>query len=267
MKYSIITPTYKRPDKLIRCVESILSQKRNMENGEEVSSFDFELIVVNDSPVYDYSFFENYLNKIKEENLKLFAKIKYFINEKNMGVNYSRNYALDYVSKDVTSDYIIFLDDDDWLSCNALETANKVIKNNLNQKWYVSNLAKEDNTSFTKNKTNKNIINYFYNYLLLKNFSGDVTHTIKSEIATQFRFSNKIKNGEEWTYFIQIPHNFFYYDNNSKFTNGYSTEGVNISMQKSYGSNTKILWGEINSFKMFIMLMLREVKVLVHKFI
>ena len=112
MKYSIVTPTYNRPDKLIRCMESALSQNK-INNIKE--NFDFELIVVNDSPVYDYSIFDNYLDKLKSEDFENFCKIKYFVNEKNMGVNYSRNYALDYVSKDTLSDYVIFLDDDDWL--------------------------------------------------------------------------------------------------------------------------------------------------------
>jgi glycosyltransferase involved in cell wall biosynthesis len=174
-----------------------------------------------------------------------------------MGVNYSRNTALDYIKNDKSSDYVIFLDDDDWLSDGTLIYCNNVIKNNPNKKWYVSNRAKESGESLTKNRTNKTILYYFFDYLLTKRFSGDVTHIIKSEIATRFHFSKKIKNGEEWTYFIQIPYKFFYYNHNSTFTNGYSNDGLNTSMQKTYLSNTLNLFKEIKNLKMFFILTVR----------
>ena len=251
MKYSVITPTYNRPNKLIRCVESVLNQNKSNNIKED---FDFELIIVNDSPLFDYSIFNSYLDKLKIENFENFSKIKYFINKENMGVNYSRNLALDYVSKDTLSDYVIFLDDDDWLSDDALKNINNILRkyraknNNIAQNWLVTNISL-NNISLTKNNTNKSMINYFFDYLIMKKFWGDVTHTIKSEIATRFRFSNKIKNGEEWTYFIQIPYNFLYENINTKNVEEYQDDGLNSSMQSTYKLNTKVLWRNFKDFK------------------
>ena len=49
MKFTIITPTYNRPDELARAVESVLGQTYQ----------DFQMVIINDSPDYDYTSFEN----------------------------------------------------------------------------------------------------------------------------------------------------------------------------------------------------------------
>lgn len=207
MKFSIITPTYKRPKELERAINSVLKQDYT----------NFELIIINDSPDFDYSELEN------KEILKD-KRIKYFKNEKNMGVNFSRNFALDKVSED--SDYIIFLDDDDWLNENCLSEAVKIIKENPNYSWYVSNRADfKTNESITKNNTNKKEINYLKDYLIFKKFKGDATHIISTKYK-DIRFSKKVKQAEEWFYFVQLPKKFFYYDFNSTFSRGYEEVGI-----------------------------------------
>lgn len=70
------------------------------------------MIIVNDSPEYNYQRIEEFL---KDKNDK---RIKYFKNDQNRGVNYSRNRAIDQISTD--SDYTFFLDDDDRLTRDSL---------------------------------------------------------------------------------------------------------------------------------------------------
>lgn len=203
MKFSIITATYKRPRELIRAVQSVLDQNYP----------DFEMIIVNDSPDFDYSEFEN-------EELIKDSRVKYFKNKENKGVNFSRNFALDNVGTD--TDYIIFLDDDDWLNTKTLYTAAKIITDKPKQNWYVSNRAYSNNISITKNNTKKTKIDYMTDYLITKKFSGDSTHCIDFNKNKKLRFPVSIGKSldEAWYYFMQVDKKFYYYDFNSTLTDG-----------------------------------------------
>lgn len=250
MKYSILTPTFNRPEPLLKCLNSVLFQNHK----------DFEMIIINDSPLYDYSEVEKYIQDKKD------SRIKYFKNEKNSGVNFSRNFALANISDD--SDYVIFLDDDDWLHSNALSDIENILISNKNKNkkinWLVTNRS-IGNTSLTENKTKKSKLNYFFDYLIFKRFVGDCTHTIDSNTATKYKFSEKVKNGEEWTYFIQLPTDIHYENINTTNSEGYNDLGLNASMQKSYRENTRKLFGEIKNCKMIIMLILRSLNSLLRK--
>ena len=250
MKYSIVTPSYNRPEALRKCIDSVLFQNHK----------DFEILIVNDSPLHDYSSLENYLLELKDN------RVKYFKNKNNCGVNFSRNFALENISKD--SDYIIFLDDDDWLHPNALTELDNILENTDNKKekinWLVTNRSVGEN-SLTKNKTGRDMLNYFSDYLIFKRFTGDCTHAIKSEVAKRYKFSKLVKNGEEWTYFIQLPINMYYKNINTTNSDGYSPLGLNASMRKSYKTNTRILCREIKNSKMVMMLVLREINSLFRK--
>ncbi len=240
MKYSIITSGYNEPALLKKCMKSVLAQ-----------SYDnFEHIIINDSPDYDYSSFDNYQNTLSEPE-KL--KVKYFVNKKNIGNNASKEFAFTKVSSD--SEYIIFLDHDDWLYPNALEEINKILagedkikKETKVIQWLVTNRSVQGK-SLTKNNTNKNTINYFWDYLILKKFSGDATHTIKTSLAKKAVFSKNIKNGEEWYYFIQLQNNFSYFDINTTSSLGYLKTGVTALIKNKYTENTWLIWKEILSFK------------------
>lgn len=239
MKFTIITPTYNRPDRLAHAVESVLDQTYQ----------DFQIIIINDSPDYNYQDFENkYLGN---------QKIIYIKNTQNFGVNFSRNVALEK-TKDLNSDYVLFLDDDDWLTPDALGNINNILeKENIN--WLVTNRVSGD-TKLTKVKKLKNKYNYFWDMLMFRNIYGDATHVIKSEIATQFRFCSHVKNGEELYYFAQLPFNFAYRDINSTDSNGYTENGLTDVLKNKYKENTKSLWKEKLNWKIFIYLTLRSLK-------
>ncbi|MGI6348015.1 MAG: glycosyltransferase family 2 protein [Patescibacteria group bacterium] len=247
MKFSIITPTHQRPKELERAINSILGQDYN----------NFEFIIVNDSPDFDYSELEN-MEILKDR------RIKYFKNEKNMGVNFSRNFALDNVSED--SDYIIFLDDDDWLNEKCLSEAVKAIKENPNYNWYVSNRADfRSNKSITKNNTKKVEINYLVDYLIKKRFYGDATHCIDFKKNKKTRFPVNIGKhlDEAWYYYIQIDNKFYYYDFNSTFSYGSGDMTIYSKRNKKERlSNSKILFKDsiINkrlNFKLLLYFVLR----------
>lgn len=211
MKFSIITPTHKRSDKLTHCVNSVLNQDYK----------DFEMIIVNDYP--------NDLSYLDFEKNITDSRIKYFKNDKNMGVNYSRNFALDNLSKD--SDYVILLDDDDWFANDTLLTFEKLIKENPDENWLVTNRAYENGKSLTSAPKNNTNYNYALDYLICKKFKGDATHCIKTNRIKNIRFSKTIKQGEEWFFFYQLglKNKFFYSSHNSTISEGYdSVKGLNF---------------------------------------
>ena len=244
MKYSIIIPTYKRQEKLKRAIQSVLDQKGN---------FDIQIIIINDSPDYDYSMFESWLVDMKNSSTR---SIVYNKNTENKGVNFSRNYALTLVAED--SSYVIFLDDDDWFEIDALGDIDNYLRLNKGIQWLLTNRVKQTGESLTTVSKNKKSFNYFLDYLVCKCIMGDATHIIKKQIATSYKFSNKIKNGEEWFYFIQIPSRFSYKNLNSTKSEGYSDTGLNVGMQKTYKINTRILWSEITGLKMFVYISIRS---------
>lgn len=211
MKFSIITPTYKRADKLPRAVESVLKQ----------SHTDWEMIIVNDSP--DDATYVSFEKNISD------PRVIYLKNEKNEGVNYSRNRALDSLSKD--SDWVIFLDDDDYFTLDALETFSNLITANPDKKWFVTNRAYPDGKSLTSAPKNNALYSYACDYLIFKRIKGDATHCVNTKLISNIRFSRQIKQAEEWFFFYQIGlhEKIFYSSHNSTLTDGYDkSSGLNF---------------------------------------
>ena len=210
MKFSIITPTHKRIDGLMRAVASVQAQ----------TYIDWEIIIVNDSPAdTSYATFSSHIND---------PRIRYISNTSNLGVNASRNKALDALS--INSEWVIFLDDDDYLAPDTLATYVDLISKHKDVSWFVTNRALRDGTSLTKIAKPDTVYSYAWEYLILKRCKGDATHCISTASLNNIRFSKKIKQGEEWFFFYQlgVKHKMFYHDHNSTISDGYSPTGLNF---------------------------------------
>lgn len=209
MKFSIITPTFRRKELLVRAVTSLLVQTYK----------DWEMIIVNDSPT-DLSYKE-FASSINDR------RIHYHQNITNKGVNYSRNLAITKVSSD--SKWIIFLDDDDYFSPDALKTFSDLTLLHHDIKWFMTNRAVVDGTPLTISPKDDISYSYAWSYLISKRIKGDATHCIETKLITQLqaRFSKYIKQGEEWFFFYQIGLHtkLFYHDHNSTISGGYDTVG------------------------------------------
>lgn len=103
---SVIVPIYNVGKYLKECIESILRQKYK----------DFELLLVNDGST------DNSFNICKEYE-KNDNRIK-LISKKNGGLSDARNVGLDYA----TGEYVIFIDSDDYVASDLLETLYVEIK-------------------------------------------------------------------------------------------------------------------------------------------
>ena len=213
MKFSIITPTFKRKDLLTRAVKSLLAQTYS----------DWEMIIVNDSPTdIEYRDFVSSIND---------ARIHYHVNNHNKGVNYTRNQALEKVSAD--SRWVIFLDDDDYFAPDTLKTLHDLILLHTDIKWFVTNRALTNGKSLTRFPNNEKKYSYAWPYLILKRCKGDATHCIETKLINQEKvmFSEHVKQGEEWFFFYQLGLKtpMYYSDHNSTITDGYSTStGLNF---------------------------------------
>jgi len=211
MRFSIITPTYKRAEKLLRAVQSVHAQ--TYEN--------WEMVIINDSPNdQGYATFASSIND---------PRIHYHINKTNSGVNFSRNRALDRVSAE--SNWIIFLDDDDYLAPDALQTFHDLIIGYPHIHWFITNRAHKDGTPITKIAKTDRMYSYIRDYLLLRRCKGDVTHAINTSQIHRIRFPSHVKQGEEWFFFYQLglTEKMFYHDHNSTISGGYDEEhGLNF---------------------------------------
>lgn len=100
-KVSIIVPIYNAEKYLSRCLDSLINQTYS----------NIEIICVNDGSTDDSL-------KIIEDYSKKFNKI-IIINQKNQGVSKARNVAL----QNVTGEYVMFIDSDDWIELETCEKA------------------------------------------------------------------------------------------------------------------------------------------------
>lgn len=209
--FTIITPTYKRSEQLKRAIVSVRKQ----------TYANYKLIIVNDSPD-DESY------SAIEEMCHDDSKILYLVNEKNMGVNFTRNRALSLVHKD---SWVIFLDDDDYLAEDALAHFKKLNEAHPHINWFMTNRALTNGTSLTHAPRQNKKYSYAWDYLITKQIKGDATHCICKKSIGTIQFSTTIKQGEEWFFFYQLglTEKLFYVNHNSTLSGGYDMhQGLNF---------------------------------------
>lgn len=100
---SVVVPVYKVEKHIHRCVDSILRQ----------SFSDFELILVDDGSPDNCS-------TICDEYAKKDSRVRVF-HQENQGVSAARNFGIDWVQKNSDSQWITFVDSDDWCHPRMLE--------------------------------------------------------------------------------------------------------------------------------------------------
>ena len=101
-KLSVIIPVYNGEDYIRECLDSIVNQSIGIEN--------IEVIIVNDNST------DNSLNIINEY-CSNYPNFKVITNKSQLGAGESRNKAIG----EVNSDYLTFIDCDDFISLNAYE--------------------------------------------------------------------------------------------------------------------------------------------------
>lgn len=210
--FTIITATLNRPESVLKSVDSVLMQ----------TNANWRLLLVIDDPVSDYSS----LSHLSSTN----PKITLLQNKENVGKNASVNRALALLREENFAGYIIFLDDDDWLSPSCLQDFTDAIANSKESNWLVSQRVNIFNQMpFTKNTTGRTVINYFKDSLVSHRFSGDTTHCLNFQWVKHVSFPTQIKNAEEWLYFSEVATlepNFTYLPKAGTYSEGYAEAGL-----------------------------------------
>lgn len=135
---SVVIPVYNQENYLRKCLDSIVNQSLGIEN--------IEVIAVNDKST------DNSLAILKEYEAK-YPSFKIINHNKNQGAGKAKNTGV----KNITSDYLTFLDSDDFLDENVLEENLNLIKDNDCDLLYFNwEIYPDDEDSIHKPKINEN---------------------------------------------------------------------------------------------------------------
>lgn len=207
---SIVVPVYKVENYLCRCIESVLCQ----------TFIDFELILVDDgSP--------DNCGNICEEYAKKDNRI-HVIHKKNGGLSDARNFGIMWILYNSTSDWVTFLDSDDWIHPQYLEKLYYAAKNN-GMKISVCSFVKtsEHNISSKKIEITEKIVDT-ESFFCQKNINAVVAwgKLYKKLLFTSIKYPyGKLHEDEFTTYkilfkydkiaFIEQPLYYYFYNENS----------------------------------------------------
>lgn len=175
-KISVIVTVYNTEKTIEKCLNSILNQTNEV----------FEIIVINDGSK-DNS--EKIIKNIQEKN----ENVKYFYKE-NSGVSDSRNYGIEKAE----GDYILFVDSDDYIENNLIETLYKfivddidLIKFKLKKIDYAGNILEKVNGPVFKKLSGEEAFNILYYQDIL--LDSPCVYLIKKElfVKNDLRFQGK----------------------------------------------------------------------------
>lgn len=172
MKISIIIPVYNAEKYIVRCLNSILNQ----------DFCDFEVILVNDSSTDNSA----YIIKPFTQQNKHFRLIE---NSTNLGTMCSREIGY----KNATGNYIIFVDSDDELAEDALDTLYSAIVSS-DADIVISDYRLLLSRGKSIIKTQKLTHRSDSNFLIKALFSGEVSHCLWGKIYSKKLFEKPLIN-------------------------------------------------------------------------
>ncbi|WP_321426764.1 glycosyltransferase family 2 protein [uncultured Bacteroides sp.] len=172
ISFSIVTPVYNREDCILRCLNSVTNQ-----NCQTI-----EHLIINDGST------DGTLDILKKysENHSHVTILNF---ENNRGVNAARNLAI----KQCKNSYIIFLDSDDYMSNQALNTITEKISlypGYLHYLFAMDDMTVYYNSNPLLNCESKEIqfINWIKNEIV-----GDFLHIMSREMIQQFPFNENLR--------------------------------------------------------------------------
>ena len=171
-KISVICPTYNRAQKVVRAIESLVSQK----------SKDWELIVVDDGSKDD-----------TESRIREFLpsdNIKYYKLEKNCGVCAARNYGI----TKALGEWIFLLDSDCALLDGSMKTLNEIIERNPDVSFHKFSVQTFDRKIIGKEL--KTTLRVKSNQFLKGMIKGEYTPCVRKELLVRHPFVECINGGE-----------------------------------------------------------------------
>lgn len=194
-KVSIIVPMYNSQKTIERCVNSLVNQTwKNLD------------IVLIDDGSYDDTL--NIINNIKDERIRVFS-------QENKGVSAARNLGL----KKAVGEFLIFVDSDDYISLNMIESLmlyakedslvfSNIFINDINQ-LYELKIFQNSNELISKEKAMKEIISGGAGLICSKLISRRLVE------RNEVKFNEEIFLGEDQLFFLEVAalsNNFYHVD-------------------------------------------------------
>jgi glycosyltransferase involved in cell wall biosynthesis len=196
--FGIVTPTYKRANLVTRAVDSAISQ---------TYPHWIHCVVDDCSPDDTPQAMEQYADN---------PKIHYIRQEKNGGMNVSRNTALDYLINNKLCDFIVFLDDDDYFTPDALRVAAETIAAHPDNRWFACHRVHSDGSKVSQ-ILRFGEVSYFDN-IARDAGNGDTTNIIAADLIGPIRFTDDPGiRSRAWHFFVQlgVKANVFFYDHDA----------------------------------------------------
>lgn len=178
MKVSIVTPTYNCEKYISNTIDSILNQTFS----------DFEVLIVDDCST------DGTVSLIKKYNDE---RIKLYVNEKNCGAAYCRNFALSKAQ----GEFIAFLDGDDMWLPKKLETMLKFIEQN-NYDFAYSDYYESTDGLIKKHITGPKVMTH--NKFLRNCYVGCLTVVYRKSIFPDLQIPNDIMKRNDYALWLKI---------------------------------------------------------------
>jgi len=174
---SVVMLTYKRADIAPKAIESILNQ--NYKN--------FEFIILNDgSP--------DNTDEVIAEYLKKDSRIRYYKNEKNKGIAYSRN----RVAELARGKYIAIMDDDDESLPDRIEEQAAYLENHPEITAVAGQIIGLPRIPLNHNEIATGLIQY-------NNFgNSNVMYRRQFAKNNKIKYNTKLKASEDWDFWLKM---------------------------------------------------------------
>ncbi len=211
-KYSVIIPVYNAEKTLRRCVDSLLSQKRE----------DVEIILINDGSTDNG-------REICEQYEKEYQQV-IFVDKENGGVSTARNAGLDVAS----GEYITFVDSDDWVTDDYFLSIDDVLSEyNYDFIRFSFCTARNINAGISA-KSRETAISKIIEDICNKSINGPVAKIYKREIVSgcNVRFPEGASIAEDRAFNIAYSTHIKSYRVSSKQVYFVSTENENSLSRK-----------------------------------
>lgn len=227
MDISIITPVYHGNKYINSYLKSILKASDKILNNVEV-------ILVNDSPEVKIEYDENLASKIKFRIIE---------NKNNMGIHKSRVAGV----REAKGKYILFLDQDDEITENALVTQLDIIQNGAD--IVLGNGIYEDGKKLNKifaNKFSQNFSIKKLPYLLARNFIISPGQClIKKESIPEYWLNNimQVNGADDYLLWLLMFNNNANIECNYNviYIHKYTGENVSLNNEKMYKSQLDLI--------------------------
>lgn len=184
--FFVLTPTHNRAKLVARAIESVQKQTHGswqhfiVDDGSRDGTWDDLAAFENDPRVHTYRFTEN------------------------RGVNAARNFLLERILELGQPGFVVILDDDDWLTPNALDGIARAAEEQPNARWFIANSLDPGGTPVTKIRGPYRPLCYVRDHKLRKQLAGDVTHAFHTSIVGDNRYPERFENSEEWWFYAGL---------------------------------------------------------------